>query len=240
MAAVAYSTSFAPASASFWSVSKPNRDVSTERATARPWKACAASAHGFHLHHWRCHQAGALLDREPDGGVEHVEPPQHVRIGIVDERHRTALFSGDDEVGQQRGVRFAFPRAVGVLSTDQHEAFDGVARAPGLIAVSDISPSPHFSPLPRWTISFFGDGYFGQTCAADARLGAADSTQLTFLWPTLDASSTARSSARIRVEHHFRRDAAASHRKKRTSNLLQTIRPVLHGACLLRPRQGNG
>lgn len=111
-----------------------------------------------------------------------------------------------------------------------------------LTAASDISPSPHFSPLPRSTMSVFGDAYFGQTCAAGARLGAADSTQWMSQWPTLNASSSARSStpAGIRVEHRFRRDAAGGDRKIGASNPLQAIHPVLHGTDLLRPRQGNG
>lgn len=81
----------------------------------------------------------------------------------------------------------------------------------GLTAASAISYSPYFSPLPRRTMSVFWDAYFGHPCAADARLGAAHSTQLMSSWPTLNTSSTARSSTRTRVEHHFRRNAATGH-----------------------------
>ncbi|MER9895794.1 hypothetical protein NKJ40_27775 [Mesorhizobium sp. M0119] len=84
-------------------------------------------------------------------------------------------------------------------------------------------------------MSVFWDDYFGHICAADARLGAADSTQLIFLWPTLNTSSTAKS----RVEHHFRRNAAGGHEDS-SLDPAANDRPSAAWTLLLRSRQGNG
>lgn len=72
MAEVASSTSFVPAFASCRNVSKPNRWTSgqNDKLPDREKQSSEAPI-GFHVHHWRCHQAGALLGRKPDGRVEH-------------------------------------------------------------------------------------------------------------------------------------------------------------------------
>lgn len=139
-----------------------------------------------------------------------------------------------------------FPRAIGVLSTDQpHEACDKRHGKGRLVRVD--SPADQHQTFRLLLISvlflearclFFWDAHFGHTCAADAWLGAADSTQLMSLGPTLNTSSTAKSSTRIRVEHRFRRNAGGD--EDSSLDPAANDRPSAAWTSLLRLRQGNG
>src|SRR2546421_40286 len=78
----------------------------------------------MHLQHWRDHHTGRLLDRERNGVEEQLQPPCRVRVGIANDRQRTALALVENVGFEQLEILFALPGAVGVLGApDLDELF---------------------------------------------------------------------------------------------------------------------